>query len=89
MNTENKAQGALRDQLYVIFKHKTKMITIFLTIVVTVTTLTLMKPLVYESKARILVKFGRENVYMTTSPTLKGNPPPSSILRKKILLTQR
>ena len=75
MNTENGAQGTLRDLLYVIFKHRAKMITIFLAVVITVTICSFLMPPVYEASSRILVKFGRENVFMPTSPTVSGSPP--------------
>jgi len=75
MNPENGAQGTLRDLLYVIFKHKAKMITIFLAVVITVTICSFLMPPVYEASSKILVKFGRENVFMPTSPTVSGSPP--------------
>lgn len=75
MNNENEAQGTLRDLLYVIFKHKTKMIIIFLTVVLTVTIGTFLMSPVYEASSRLLVKFGRENVYMPTAPTAGGSSP--------------
>jgi uncharacterized protein involved in exopolysaccharide biosynthesis len=75
MNSENEAQATLRDLLNVIFKHKVKIITIFITVVVTVTVGSFLMPPVYEASSNILVKFGRENVYMPTSPAAGGNLP--------------
>jgi uncharacterized protein involved in exopolysaccharide biosynthesis len=75
MNTDNESQGTFRDLLYVIFKHKAKMITIFLTVVVTVTIGSFLMSPVYEASSKILVKFGRENVFMPTNPAVSGSPP--------------
>ena len=73
MNSENESLGTLRDVLNIIFKHQTKMITIFLTIVITVTVGSFLMTPVYEASSKILVKFGRENVFMPTSPAASGN----------------
>jgi len=61
---EQQAQQApgLRDFLTVFFKHKTKIVTIFLTTVVTVTIVTFLLPPTYEAKSSLMVKFGREYV---------------------------
>ena len=75
MNTENEAQGSLRDFFNVIFKHKARIIAIFLAVVIPVTIGSFMMPPVYEASSKILVKFGRENVFMPTSPTVSGSPP--------------
>ena len=75
MNSENEVQGNLRDILNVVFKHKAKMITIFLTVVVTVTIGSFLMSPVYEASSKILIKVGRENVYMPTNPAASGNPP--------------
>lgn len=66
-------QGSLRDFLYVIFKHKAKILTIFLAIVATVTAGSFIMAPTYEATAKILVKFGRENVYATTSQSQGGS----------------
>jgi len=52
----------LRDLLMVFFKHKIKIVTIFLTTVVTVTIVTFLLPPTYEAKSSLMVKFGREYV---------------------------
>ena len=75
MNTENEAQDNLRDLLNIIFKHKAKMITIFLTVVLTVTIGSFLTSPVYEASSKILVKFGRENTFMLTNPAMSGNSP--------------
>jgi uncharacterized protein involved in exopolysaccharide biosynthesis len=75
MYPENEALGNLRDVLNVLFKHKAKMITIFLTIVITVTAGTFLMSPVYEASSKVLVKFGRENIYIPTNPAAGGNQP--------------
>ena len=75
MNSGNEVQGNLRDILNVVFKHKAKMITIFLTVVVTVTIGSFLTSPVYEASSKILIKVGRENVYMPTNPAANGNSP--------------
>jgi uncharacterized protein involved in exopolysaccharide biosynthesis len=60
-------QGTLRDFLYIIFKHKAKILTIFLAIVLTESIGSFVMAPTYEATAKILVKFGRENVYATTT----------------------
>jgi uncharacterized protein involved in exopolysaccharide biosynthesis len=66
-------QGTLRDFLYVIFKHKAKILTIFLAIVLTVTIGSFVMDPTYEATSKILVKFGRENVYTTTTQSSGGS----------------
>ncbi len=58
-------ERGLRDYLTVIFKHKIKIITVFLTVVMTVTLVTFLMPRTYEARSNILVKIGRE--YMNPS----------------------
>ena len=53
----------LRDFLTVLFKHKTKIVAIFLATVITVTIGTFLMSPVYEAKSTLLVKIGRENIY--------------------------
>jgi uncharacterized protein involved in exopolysaccharide biosynthesis len=66
-------QGNLRDFLYVIFKHKAKILTIFLAIVVTVTIGSFVMDPTYEATSKILVKIGRENVYTNTTQSSGGS----------------
>ena len=75
MNNENESLGTLRDLLNIVFKHKSKMLIVFLTVVVTVTVGSLLMSPVYEASSKILVKFGRENVFTPTSPASGGNTP--------------
>lgn len=75
MNSENEARFTLRELLYIIFKHKGKILTIFFTIVMTVTIGSFIATPVYEATSMILVKFGRENIYTPATPTREGSPP--------------
>jgi uncharacterized protein involved in exopolysaccharide biosynthesis len=56
-------QGSVKDFLTVLFKHKSKILTIFCTVVVVVTVLSFVLPPTYEAQSSLLVKFGREFVY--------------------------
>ena len=61
---ENNKAISLRDFLYVVFKHKTKILAVFLATVITVAVGSfIMKP-AYEADSKILIKFGRENIYI-------------------------
>ncbi len=55
--------GTLRDFLAVLFKHKTKVLAVFFSVVVTVTVGSFLLAPTFEAKSSILVKFGREYVY--------------------------
>jgi uncharacterized protein involved in exopolysaccharide biosynthesis len=62
MEQENRT-GSLRDFLNVLFKQKSKIIIIFLSIVITVAVISFLLPPTYEAKSSLLVKFGREYIY--------------------------
>jgi uncharacterized protein involved in exopolysaccharide biosynthesis len=66
-------QGTMRDFLYVIFKHKAKILTIFLAIVLTVTIGSFVIDPTYEATSKILVKIGRENIYTATTQPSGGS----------------
>ena len=55
--------SGLRDFLTVLFKHKSRILIIFLTTVITVTVGSFLLPPVYEVKSSLMVKFGREHIY--------------------------
>jgi uncharacterized protein involved in exopolysaccharide biosynthesis len=55
--------AGVRELLTVIFKFKFAILATFAAVVLTVTAATLLMAPTYEATARILVKFGRENVY--------------------------
>jgi len=64
-------QSSLRDFLHVIFKRKNQILLFFAVTVCTVVIGTFMTKPVYEAKAQILVKMGRENLYIPPSSTSK------------------
>jgi len=55
--------NSLRDFLTVLFKHKAKILVIFLTTVATVTIGSFLLTPTYEAQSSLLVKFGREYIY--------------------------
>jgi len=62
-------RSSLRDLLHVLFKRKYHILVFFFITVTTVAVGTYMKKPVYEAKAQILVKIGRENLYMPPNST--------------------
>lgn len=68
-------QFNLRDLLIIVFKHKIKIISLFLFVVVAVTVITLLTSPTYEASSKILVKFGRENVFSPASTSAQGRNP--------------
>lgn len=61
---EEATQGSsLRDFLNILFKHKAKVLVIFLTTIAAVTAGSFLIPPTYEAKSTLLVKFGRELIY--------------------------
>lgn len=75
MKKTEKTRTSFRDILHVIFKYQLHVALIFFCIVSIVTTISLMMPKVYQAGAKVMVRFGRENVYMPTTPTLQGSQP--------------
>jgi len=65
--------GNLRDYLNILFKHKSKIIIIFLTTVLIVTVVTFLMSPIYEASSQLLVKFGRENIYSPANITATGS----------------
>lgn len=54
--------NSVRDILYVIFRHKGKIVLFFLLTAVVVTAVTFMLPVAYQSDALLLIRLGRENL---------------------------
>ncbi len=75
MKKTEKTHTSFRDILHVIFKYKLHVAAIFFCIVSIVAVISLMMPKVYQAGAKVMVRFGRENVYMPTTPTLRENQP--------------
>jgi capsular exopolysaccharide synthesis family protein len=64
---EKTNEASLRNLYYVLFRHKWKMTVFFLAVIFTVTVVTFMSDEIYRSKAKLLVRIGRESV--TLDPT--------------------
>jgi capsular exopolysaccharide synthesis family protein len=75
ITTDKEIPWNLRDLLNLIFKHKLKIITVFLAVVAVVTALTFRAAPIYEASSKILVKFGRENVFEPTLVSQQGRSP--------------
>ena len=77
MNSESEggSQLSLRDFLQLIFKRKIQILLFFAATVITVATGTFLVTPVYEAKSQILVKIGRENLYVPTVPTNANSGP--------------
>jgi polysaccharide chain length determinant protein (PEP-CTERM system associated) len=69
METIEFRQSSLRDFLHVIFKRKNQILIFFVATVCTVAIGTFFKKPTYEAKAQILVKMGRENLYIPPNST--------------------
>jgi uncharacterized protein involved in exopolysaccharide biosynthesis len=81
--------GTLRDFLAILFKHKSKIVVVFFTIVITVTVGTFLLSPTYEAESSVLVKFGRENLYRPEvgdkGPVISlGQPNQEEILNSEI-----
>ena len=61
-----------RDFVYVLFRHKWKMVFFFTTAVCLVTAVTICSSAIYRSEAKLLLKIGRESV--TLDPTAATGP---------------
>jgi len=62
MDKQSQSSG-LREFLTVLFKHKWTILLTFVTVVATVTIGSFLLPPTFEAESRLLVKFGRENIY--------------------------
>jgi uncharacterized protein involved in exopolysaccharide biosynthesis len=71
MNDQSLTPAQVRTVFYVIRKHKWKILTLFLSTVITVAVGSLLATPIYRASSRLLVKPGREDVYV--SPT-GGSP---------------
>ena len=60
---EQTQSSGLREFLTVLFKRKGTILLTFVTVVATVTIGSFLLPPTYEAESRLLVKFGRENIY--------------------------
>ena len=75
MDTQSTLSPSLGAFLHIVFKRKVQILLIFCTTVCTVGIATFMAQPTYQAAAQILVKIGRENLYVPTVPT-SGNVNP-------------
>lgn len=66
MDTSRKSNFSVRDLLDIVFKRKTQILVFFSATVFTVAIWTFMAKPTYEASSQILVKVGRENLYVPT-----------------------
>lgn len=68
---------SFRDVLHIIFKQKNRILIFFIVTVISIAIVTIVAKPIYEAKAQILVKIGRENIYIppnsSTSQIIKPN----------------
>ena len=71
----NPQTGSTRDFLTILFKHKYKILTVFLATVITVTVGSFLLPPVFEAKSSLIVKMGREYMYSPEVGDAKSSTP--------------
>ena len=74
-------RSSLRDLAYVFFRRKWVIIGILLSTVIPVTLYTLRIPPAYEANSRLLIKPGRENIYVAPVGAPEGASPPIIVQR--------
>lgn len=74
MDIQFEPRSSLRDFLHVLFKHKTQILLFFFAAVCSVTVGTFMMKPTFVATSQILVKIGRENLYVPAMPNSGNNP---------------
>ena len=74
-------RSSLRDLAYVFFRRKWVIIAVFLSTVIPVTIYSFLIPPTYEAKSRLLIKPGRENIYVAPVGAPEGAHPPTIVQR--------
>jgi len=74
-------RSSLRDLAYVVFRRKWVILGTLLATFVPATIYTLTIPSVYEAKSHLLVKPGRENIYVSPVGSPEGTHPPTIVQR--------
>ena len=79
MNAEltNNKGTSFRDLIYVLFRRKWVIVLLVLATVIPVTLYTLSIPTEYEAESRLLVKPGRQNIYVAPVGAPEGGLPPT------------
>ena len=83
MYTPERTQASLRDFLHILFKRKIQIILFFCATICTVAVGTFMAKPTYQTVAQLLIKVGRENIYVPTVPTSGASPPVFSFNREE------
>jgi polysaccharide biosynthesis protein PslE len=84
MDMHFETRSSLRDLLNVLFKRKAQILFVFTTVFGLVAVVTFVLQPVYEATSHILVKIGRENVYVPTVPSGDGSPVVSVLREEQI-----
>ena len=74
-------RSSLRDLAYVVFRRKWVILGTLLATFVPATIYTLKIPSVYEAKSHLLIKAGRENIYVSPVGSPEGTHPPTIVQR--------
>ena len=74
-------RSSLRDLAYVLFRRKWVIMAVLLATVIPVTVYTFQIPPTYEAKSTLLIKPGRENIYLSPVGAPEGAMPPTIIQR--------
>jgi polysaccharide biosynthesis protein PslE len=78
---ETRGSG-VREFLTLLFKHKGKIVSVFLAFVLTATLLSFWLPPSYEARSRLLIKFGREYIAI---PEVGGTPPFLALKQEEVI----
>jgi uncharacterized protein involved in exopolysaccharide biosynthesis len=79
--SSNEKRVSLRDFAYVIFRKKWVILGVLLSTVIPVTIYAIRIPSTYEAKSTVLVKPGRENIYVSPVGAPEGALPPTMVRR--------
>jgi uncharacterized protein involved in exopolysaccharide biosynthesis len=74
---------SLRDLAHVIFKHRYQIVLFFLATIITVSVGTFMTTATYEARSKLLLKMGRENIYVPTAVSSVNQTPVVSTDREQ------
>ncbi len=84
MDSQLPHRASLRDFLYILFKRKLQILLFFFATICMVTIGTFLMQPTYKATSQILVKIGRENLYVPPVPS-SGNNPVTNLNREKQL----
>jgi uncharacterized protein involved in exopolysaccharide biosynthesis len=79
MNVPEITQASLRDFLHIIFKRKIEILLFFVVVVCAVAIISFMIKPTYQARAQILIKVGRENIYVPPLPAGGSSNPVYSL----------